>query len=150
MRFVMLMYPGPAAETEGTPVPDGPEGQQLLTDMMAFNQRMVDAGIMLGGEGLKPTRHGARVKYQGSGKTAVIDGPFTETKEVLGGYWIIECASLQEAIAWARQAPCPAGEFIDIRPVWTPEDFGPEAAAIEREQMAQMEQQASERASKGG
>ena len=56
MRFVMLMYPGPQAETEQSPVPDGPEGQKLLNDMMAFNQRLVDAGMMLGGEGLKPTR----------------------------------------------------------------------------------------------
>jgi hypothetical protein len=138
MRFVMLMYPGPAAETETSPVPEGPEGQQLLNDMMAFNQRMVDAGIMLGGEGLKPTRHGARVKFAGAGKTMVVDGPFAETKEVLGGYWIVECASLAEAVAWARQAPCPAGEFIEIRPVWTPEDFGPEAAEKERAQMEQM------------
>lgn len=142
MRFMMLMYPGPEAETERSPVPDGPEGQKLLTDMMAFNQRMVDAGVMLGGEGLKPTRLGKRVKYQGGGKTLVVDGPFTETKEVLGGYWIIEAASLEEAVGWARQAPCPAGEFIEIRPVWTPEDFGAEAAAIERLQMAQMEAQA--------
>lgn len=150
MRFVMLMYPGPAAETERSPVPDGPEGQNLLEDMMAFNQRMVDAGIMLGGEGLKPTRHGARVKFASGGKTAVVDGPFTETKEVLGGYWIIEAASLEEAVTWARQAPCPAGEFIEIRPVWMPEDFGQETAAIEHAQMAQMEAQAAEKATKGG
>jgi len=144
----MLMYPGPQAETETNPVPPGPEGQKLLEDMMAFNQRMVDAGTMLGGEGLKPTRMGARVKYQGGGKTTVHDGPFTETKEVLGGYWIIECASLEEAVAWARQAPCPAGEFIEIRPVWTPEDFGAEAAEIERGQMEQMAAQAAEKAAK--
>ena len=148
MRFVMLMYPGPQAETETNPVPPGPEGQKLLEDMMAFNQRMVDAGTMLGGEGLKPTRMGARVKYQGGGKTTVHDGPFTETKEVLGGYWIIDCASLEEAVAWARQAPCPAGEFIEIRPVWTPEDFGAEAAEIERGQMEQMAAQAAEKAAK--
>ena len=141
MRFVMLMYPGPAAETEQSPVPEGPEGQKLLEDMMAFNQRMVDAGIMLGGEGLKPTRLGARVKFGPRGSTDIVDGPFTETKEVLGGYWIIEAASLKEAVAWARQAPCPAGEFIEVRPVWTPEDFGEEAAKIERLQMAQIEEQ---------
>ncbi len=141
MRFVMLMYPGPAAEIEQSPVPEGPDGQKLLEDMMAFNQRMVDAGIMLGGEGLKPTRLGARVKFGPRGSTDIVDGPFTETKEVLGGYWIIEAASLAEAVAWARQAPCPAGEFIEVRPVWTPEDFGEEAAAKERAQMAQIEAQ---------
>lgn len=138
MRFAMLMYPGPAAETERSPVPEGPEGQKLLQDMVAFNQRMVDAGVLLGGEGLKPTRHGARVRYLGDGKTIVLDGPFTETKEVLGGYWIIDVPSLEDAVAWARQAPCPAGEFIEIRPVWTPEDFGPEVAEKERAQMEQM------------
>ena len=141
MRFVMLMYPGPAAETEQSPVPEGPEGQKLLEDMMAFNQRLVDAGMMLGGEGLKPTRHGARVKFGPRGSTDIVDGPFTETKEVLGGYWIIEAASLAEAVAWARQAPCPAGEVIEVRPVWTPEDFGEEAAAKEHAQMAQIEAQ---------
>ena len=145
MRFVMLMYPGPAAETEHKPVPDGEAGDMLVQEMVAFNQRMVDAGVMLGGEGLKPTRYGARVKYQGGGKTLVLDGPFTETKEVLGGYWVIDCASLEEAVNWARQAPCPAGEFIEIRPVWTPDDFGPEIARKEREQMAQMERQAEEK-----
>lgn len=138
MRFMMLMYPGPAAEAEKSPVPESPEGQKLLQDMMAFNQRMVDAGVLLGGEGLKPTRHGARVRFQGGGKTIVLDGPFTETREVLGGYWIIDVPSLEDAVAWACQAPCPAGEFIEIRPVWTPEDFGPEAAAIARAQMEEI------------
>jgi hypothetical protein len=142
MRFMMLMYPGPQAETETSPVPPGPEGQKLLHDMMAFNQRMIDAGVMLTGEGLQPTRKGARVKYQGGGKTTVVDGPFTETKEILGGYWIIEVPSLADAVAWARQAPCPAGEFVEIRPVYGPEDFGEDAAQIERLQTAQMSAQA--------
>ena len=69
------------------------------------------------------------------------DGPCAEGKEVIGGYWIIEAKDLADAIAWARQAPCPAGEMIEIRPVWTPEDFGPEAAAVERAQMEQIEAQ---------
>lgn len=141
MRFMMLMYPGPEAETEKSPVPDGPEGQKLLHDMMAFNERMIDAGIMLGGEGLMPTAKGARVKFGPRGSTDIVDGPFTETKEVLGGYWIIEAASLAEAVGWARQAPCPAGEMIEIRQVWASDDFGEEAAAIERQQVAQMEAQ---------
>ena len=143
MRFMMLMYPGPEAETETSPVPPGPEGQKLLQDMMAFNQRMVDAGVMKGGDGLKPTRKGARVKYQAGGKTLVLDGPFTETQEVLGGYWIIEVPGLADAISWARQAPCPAGEFIEIREVYGADDFGEEAAAIGREQQAQMDANAA-------
>lgn len=143
MRFLMLMYPGPQAEAETSPVPPGPEGQKLLQDMMAFNQRMVDAGVMKGGEGLKPSRKGARVKYGERGATTVIDGPFTETKEVLGGVWIIETGSLAEAIAWARQAPCPNGEMIEIREAWSAEDFGEDVAAQGRAQQAQMDAQAA-------
>lgn len=139
MRFMMLMYPGPAAEAETTPLPIGPDSAELMEAMMAFNTRMVEAGIMLGGDGLKPTRKGARVKYGGRGQVTVIDGPFTETKEVLGGYWMINVPSLADAIAWARQAPCPAGEFIEIREVYEPEDFGPEVAAEERALMDKMD-----------
>ena len=127
MRFVMLMYPGPAAETERSPIPEGPEGQKLLEDMMAFNQRMVDAGVMLGGEGLKPTRAGARVKYQGGGKTIVVDGPFTETKELIAGYTLIQVRSRDEALEWTRRFPNPRGEGleaeIEVRQLYEMEDF---------------------------
>jgi hypothetical protein len=136
MRFMMLMYPGPEAETETSPL--GDNGAELADAMFAFNARMVDAGILLGGDGLKPTRKGARVKYGGQGSVTVIDGPFTETKEVLGGYWLIDVPSLADAIAWARQAPCPAGEFIEIRECWAPEDFGEELAEKERDLQARM------------
>ena len=132
MRFMMLMYPGPAAETEVSPVPHGPEGKALLDAMMAFNTRMVDAGIMRGGDGLKPTRKRARVQCGGRGSVTVVDGPFTESKEILGGYWLIDVASLAVAVDWARQAPCPAGEMIEIREIYEPEDFGPDVAAEER------------------
>ena len=135
MRFMMLMYPGPAAEQETDPVTGN---EELLHAMVAFNQRMVDAGVMIAGDGLMPTSKGARVKYAGRGSVTVIDGPFTETKEILGGYWLIQCASLEEAVNWARQAPCPAGEMIEIRQCWEPEDFGPEVAEVERAQIEQM------------
>lgn len=138
MRFMMLMYPGPQAEAEAGPIPPGPEGQKLFADMMAFNTRMVEAGILRGGDGLKPTRKGARVKFGERGSITVTDGPFTETKEVLGGYWLIEVASLAEAIAWARQVPSPCGEFIEIREVYEPEDFGPDVAAAERALLEKM------------
>lgn len=136
MRFMMLMYPGPHAETETSPIGEG--YQDLADAMFAFNARMVEAGVLLGGDGLKPTRKGARVKYGAQGSVTVIDGPFTETKEVLGGYWMINVASLAEAIEWARQAPCPAGELIEIRECWEPEDFGPELAAKERDLQRKM------------
>lgn len=136
MRFMMLMYPGPQAEAETSPIGEG--HQELANAMFAFNTRMVEAGVLLGGDGLKPTRKGARLKYGGQGSVTVVDGPFTETKEVLGGYWLINVASLAEAIAWARQAPCPAGEMIEIRECWEPEDFGPELAAKERDLQSKM------------
>ncbi|HVY90162.1 MAG TPA: YciI family protein [Hyphomonadaceae bacterium] len=134
MRFMMLMYPGPEAETETNPA----EGKMdLLKAMMAFNQRMIDAGIMLAGDGLKPTSKGARVKF-GRGTATVIDGPFTETKEILGGYWMINVGSLAEAVNWARQAPCPAGEMIEVRQVYEAEDFGPDVAERELDMIKQM------------
>jgi len=137
MRFMLLMYPGPAAETESSPT-DAADGEELLHAMMAFNTRMVDAGILIAGDGLKPTRNGARVKYGRQGAVTVIDGPFAETKEVLGGYWLIDVATLADAIAWAKQAPCPEGEFIEIRELYEPEDFGPAVAQEERELITRM------------
>ena len=134
MRFMMLMYPGPNAETETNPTDNN---MDLLNAMMAFNQRMIDAGIMLAGDGLKPTAKGARVKF-GRGTATVIDGPFTETKEILGGYWMIKAGSLAEAVAWARQAPCPEGEMIEVRQVYEAEDFGPDVAERELEMIRQM------------
>jgi hypothetical protein len=129
MRVMMLMYPGPNAETEQDPA-DG--NMELLNAMMAFNQRMIDAGVMLSGDGLKPTSKGARVRF-GKGKPVITDGPFTETKEILGGFWMIEVASFADAVRWASEAPCPAGEMIEVRQVYEPEDFGPEAAEKERQ-----------------
>lgn len=132
MRVMMLMYPGPKAETETDPTGGNPE---LLAAMMAFNQRMIDAGVMLSGDGLKPTSKGARVRF-GKGKPIVTDGPFTETKEILGGFWMIEVASFADAVRWASEAPCPAGETIEVRQVYEPEDFGRDIAETERRMIA--------------
>ena len=139
MRF-MIIRKGDAETEAGTP-----PSRELAEAMMAHHEEMGRHLKILGGDGLKPTAAGAKVKFR-KGKPFVTDGPFTETKEILGGYWVIECASLEEAVNWARQAPCPAGEFIDVRPVWTPEDFGPDVAAQER---ALMEQMASGTAGEG-
>jgi hypothetical protein len=143
MRFMMLMYPGPQAETEVSPIPAGDAGQQLLNDMMAFNRRMVEAGILLGGDGLKPTRKGARVKYGGRGSVTVIDGPFTETKEVLGGYWMIQVKSREEAIEWAKRAPMGNNEIIELRQVQEMSDF-PEDVQKAAEGFEQMQKQAGQ------
>ncbi|CAM3550410.1 YciI family protein [Kibdelosporangium persicum] len=101
--------------------------EELLTEMTEFNEKLVNAGIMVGGDGLHPSSKGARVKFDGK-KTTVIDGPFAETKELIAGYWIWELPSLEEAIEWVKQVPNPEGVHgeIEIRPVFGPDDFGDE------------------------
>jgi hypothetical protein len=99
--------------------------EQMLAEMGAYNEELVKAGVMLAGDGLKPSAAGARVRFSGEQRT-VIDGPFAETKELIAGYWIWEVDSLHEAIAWAQRMPNPmAGESeIEIRPVFEADDFG--------------------------
>jgi hypothetical protein len=102
--------------------------EELLTKMGAFNEALVNAGIMLGGEGLHPSSKGKRVLFSGGDKT-IIDGPFAETKEVIAGYWIWQVKSMDEALEWVRRCPDPMpGEdaVIEIRPVFEAEDFGAE------------------------
>jgi hypothetical protein len=95
--------------------------------MTRYNEELVKAGIMLGGEGLQASSKGARVKFSGEKRT-VVDGPFAETKELIAGYWIWKCKSLQEAIDWAKRCPNPTGEEsqLEIRQIFEAEDFGPE------------------------
>jgi hypothetical protein len=101
--------------------------EQLLTDMGNFNEELVKAGIMLAGEGLQPSSKGVRVRFSGTNRTT-IDGPFTETKELVAGFWIWQVKSLEEAIAWVKRCPNPMpGESeIEIRPVFEADDFGEE------------------------
>jgi len=99
--------------------------EQLLTEMGAFNEALVKAGLMLAGEGLKPSSAGVRVRFSGSQRT-VTDGPFAETKELIAGYWVWQVASLDEAIEWVKRCPNPMGveSEIEIRPIFEAEDFG--------------------------
>jgi len=102
--------------------------KQLMADMGKFNEELVKAGIMLDGDGLKPSSKGKRIHFS-SGKKSVIDGPFTETKELVAGYWVWQVKSMDEAVEWARRCPDPMpGEESDleIRPFYEPEDFGAE------------------------
>jgi hypothetical protein len=98
--------------------------------MGAFNEEMVNAGVLLGGEGLHPSGRGARVHFSG-GERTVVDGPFPETKDLIAGFWLIEVASKDEAIAWAKRAPDPMGEGqaaeIEVRQVFEASDFPPES-----------------------
>ena len=120
--------------------------EQLLTEMGAFNEELVKAGVMLDGDGLKPSSAGARVRFSGSQRT-VIDGPFVETKELIAGYWIWQVESLEEAIEWVKRCPNPmSGESeIEIRPIFEAEDFGEEFTPELREQEERLRAQLSAR-----
>jgi hypothetical protein len=120
MRFVMLL-PAPVDVLEQCAVPD----KELVLSMHKYNEEMVKAGIFRYAEGLHPTSRGTRVRRTG-GKMVVTDGPFAEAKEVIAGFWIIDVASQQEAIDWARRCPLPENGLIEIRPIFENCDFPPE------------------------
>jgi hypothetical protein len=134
MRFMVIVRS--TQDSEAGVMPD----EKLLADMGKFNEELVQAGVMLAGEGLHPSAKGARVKFSGADRT-VIDGPFTETKELIAGFWIWQVGSLQEAIDWVKRCPNPhRGESeIEIRQVFEMDDFGaeftPELRAQEQSQL---------------
>jgi hypothetical protein len=99
--------------------------EKVLADMGKFNEELVNAGIMLAGEGLHPSSKGKRVKFSGANRT-VIDGPFAETKELIAGFWLWKVKSMDEAVEWLKRAPFDGGTEIEIRPVFEAEDFGKE------------------------
>lgn len=109
--------------------------EQLLTEMGQYNEELVQAGIMLAGDGLKPSSAGFRVRFSGSDRT-VIDGPFAETKELIAGYWIWQVESLEQALEWVKRCPNPMPEesTIEVRPLFEMEDFGEETTPELREQ----------------
>jgi hypothetical protein len=120
--------------------------EELLTAMGRYNEELVKAGIMLAGEGLHPSSKGARIQFSGDDRT-VVDGPFTEVKELVAGFWLWQVKSIDEAIEWAKRCPNPTGEdsVLEIRPVFEAEDFGPELAPEVREQEARLRAQAADR-----
>jgi len=119
--------------------------ERLLTDMGRFNEELVRAGIMMGGEGLHPSVKGARVRFDGPKRT-VVDGPFAETKELVAGFWIWKVKSMEEAIEWVKRCPnpMPGPSEIEIRPVFEMEDFGAELTPELREQEERVMAQAAE------
>jgi hypothetical protein len=121
MRFMMLMIP---LGYETAP-PDIQLDPERVSAMMKYNQALKDAGVLITLDGLHPPSTGARVSFA-SGKPVVTDGPFTEAKEVLGGYWMIDVRSREEAIAWAKRCPASNNEIIEIRRVQEMSDFSPE------------------------
>jgi hypothetical protein len=107
--------------------------QQELTEMGAYNEELVKAGVMLAGEGLLPSSKGARVRFEKDGSSTVVDGPFAETKELVAGFWILEVSSREEVIEWVRKAPFRDGE-VEVRQVASAEDFGDAMTPELREQ----------------
>lgn len=122
MRFMMLMYPDAQAEAGVMP------SAQLMEAMIKYNGELGKAGVLLALDGLHPPSMGARVHFAG-GKATVMDGPFPEVKEVLGGYWLIDVASREEAIAWATRCPAGDNEIIEVRQVQEMSDFPAEVQA---------------------
>ena len=138
MRF-MIFVPG-NSESEAGQMPS----TELLQEMANYNQELVKAGVMLAGDGLQPTSKGAKVRFNGSERT-VIDGPFTETKEIVAGYWIWECASREEALEWLKRAPFGGGVEIELRPIFESDDFGDQLTPELREANERMREQAAAR-----
>jgi hypothetical protein len=142
MRFMVIVKASKNSEAGIMP------SEQLLADMGKYNEELVKAGIMQAGEGLQPSSKGARIKFTG-GRKIVIDGPFAETKELVAGFWMWKCKSLQEAIDWAKRCPHPMpGEEaeLEIRQVFEAEDFGAEFTPELREQEERIREQAAKNA----
>jgi hypothetical protein len=129
MRVMVLLKANKDSEAGVMP------SQKLLEDMGKYNEELVNAGVMLAGEGLHPSSKGKRVRFSGA-KRSVIDGPFTETKELIAGFWIWKVKSMDEAIEWIKRCPNPTGEEaeVEIRQVFEAEDFGAEFTPELREQ----------------
>ena len=130
MRFMVIVKGNKESEAGGLP------DEKLLADMGKFNEELVKAGVLLAAEGLQPSSKGARVRFSGNNRT-VIDGPFSETKELVAGFWLFQVKSLEEAIEWVKRSPnpFPKGESeIEIRQVFEADDFGPEFTPELREQ----------------
>ena len=121
--------------------------QEMFETMNVYNEQLVNAGIMLAGEGLKPSSAGAKVVFDTTGETSVVDGPFTEAKEIIAGYWIWQVSSLDEALEWAKRCPSTPGlrSVLEVRPFFEMEDFAdvvsPETLAKEEALMARVEAQ---------
>lgn len=125
---VMVIVPA-SKESEAGELPS----TEMLAEMGKYNEQLVKAGIMLAGDGLHPTSKAKRVRFE-SGKSAVIDGPFTESKELIAGFWIWQVRSMDEAVEWLKRAPFEGGTTIEIRPIFEAEDFGENFTPELREQ----------------
>jgi hypothetical protein len=138
MRFMVIIKANKQFEAGELP------NQQLLSDLMKYDEELVRAGVMLAGEGLHPTSRGARIKFSPDGKTTVVDGPFAETKELVAGFWLWQVRSKDEAIEWAKRCPTDGTEnVIELRQVFESDDFGTELTPELREKEARVRAQIS-------
>lgn len=139
MRFMVIVKADAKSEAGVMP------SEQQLAEMGAYNEELVKAGVMLAGEGLHPTTKGKRVRFAGE-RRIVIDGPFSETKELIAGFWLIQAKSMEEAVEWVKRAPNPmpgTESEIEIRQVFEAEDFGAEFTPELREQEKRIAEQAA-------
>ena len=134
MRVMVIVKASKESEAGQMPTTD------LLTAMGKYNEELAKAGIMKAGEGLHPTSRGKRVRFSGKDRT-VIDGPFTETKELIAGFWLWEVKSMNEAVEWLKKAPFDGGTEIELRPIFEAEDFGKEFTPELRAQDEQLRKQ---------
>jgi hypothetical protein len=136
MRFMVLVPGSPESEAGVMPSTEG------LEEMTKYNEELVKAGVMLAGDGLHPTSKGAKVRFN-RGERTVIDGPFTEAKELVAGYWIWECGSRDEAIEWLKRAPFDDGVEVELRQIFELDDFSEQLTPELREANARLDEQIS-------
>ena len=128
MRVMVIVKATKESEAENTPL-EMAGAAEMFEAMGKYNEELVKAGIMLAGDGLKPSKFGKRIHFRGA-KRSVTDGPFAEAKELVAGFWIWQVRSMEEAVEWAKRCPnpMPGPSDLEIRPIWESEDFGPEIA----------------------
>ena len=137
MRFMVLVPGSPESEAGEMP------STELLGEMTKYNEELVKSGVMLAGEGLHPTSRGAKVRFNG-GERTVIDGPFTEAKELVAGYWVWECSSREEAIEWLKRAPFGGDVEIELRQIFETGDFGEQLTPELREANERLREQTAQ------
>jgi hypothetical protein len=137
MRVIVLVKASPESETGEMP------STEILAEMGKYNEELVKAGVMLAGEGIAPSSRGKRIQFNGRSERRVIDGPFTETKELIAGYWLWQVKSMDEAVEWLKRAPFQEG-VVEIRPVLEEEDFGEEFTPELRDQERRIREQAEQ------
>ena len=139
MPKFLVLVPGNADSEAGAMPPT-----ELFEAMAAYNDQLVKAGVLLGAEGLKPTSAAAKVRFDDDGRRTVLDGPFTESKEIVAGYWLLQTSSMEEALEWVKRAPFGGGATVEVRPIASMDDFGPESTSSLREPEQQLRKQLGE------